>query len=132
MRFIFKAIRNSFSLGRACRSEFWHFHIFAMVIGVLAEIWHLQTGGFIRYMWVLGKYAYLVNVAYWGLFLFLFVSSITVTVRRLHDAGYSGWRVIKTFIPGLGMVFFFFYMTKGGQADVNRYGPNPRGLAGVR
>jgi uncharacterized membrane protein YhaH (DUF805 family) len=38
-----------------------------------------------------------------GLFwLAIIVPSISLTVRRLHDAGYSGWLVVLTFVPYVG------------------------------
>jgi uncharacterized membrane protein YhaH (DUF805 family) len=35
-------------------------------------------------------------------YLAILVPSIAVTVRRLHDAGYSGWLILLGLIPWLG------------------------------
>ena len=68
--------------GRARRKEYWMFILFniliSFVIGILGAIIG-ETGG-------------LITVSLSGLYsLFIFIPSIAVTVRRLHDTNRTGW-----------------------------------------
>ena len=90
--------------GRASRSEYWWWTLFTTVmffgLGVPAYVIGVQTspdGGETP-----GLPAVPLLIA---LMLFLFavvVPTIAVTVRRLHDAGQSGWLFLLTLIPWLG------------------------------
>ncbi|MEL6587463.1 MAG: DUF805 domain-containing protein [Pseudomonadota bacterium] len=53
------------------------------------------------------------------------VPSISVTVRRLHDAGLSGWFTILFFVPFGAFVLFLMALIPPQPAG-DRYGPDPR------
>ena len=53
------------------------------------------------------------------------LSSIAITVRRLHDSGKSGWFILFLPIPLLQLVLLFFLLLPG-ENDDNQYGENPR------
>ena len=53
------------------------------------------------------------------------LSSIAITVRRLHDSGKSGWYILFLPIPLLQLVLLFFLLLPG-ENDDNQYGENPR------
>lgn len=55
-----------------------------------------------------------------------FLPSVSVTVRRLHDTGRSGWFMLIQLIPIVGSIVFFITMLLDSQPDVNSYGPNPK------
>lgn len=58
--------------------------------------------------------------------LFILVPSVAVLVRRLHDTGRTGWWVLLSFIPVIGvLVLLFFAATEGTHGD-NEYGPDPK------
>ena len=48
-----------------------------------------------------------------------FVSS---AVRRLHDVGKEGWNVLLPFIPVIGIVVLFFWLSRKGTESANAYG----------
>lgn len=56
---------------------------------------------------------------------FHFVPQITVTVRRLHDIGKSGWWYLLLFVPLAGLLVFVwtFFRSEDGAND---YGDDPR------
>lgn len=56
-----------------------------------------------------------------------FIPKITLTVRRLHDAGKSGWWYWISLIPLLG-TFWLLYLVliKGPDENSDKYGPDPR------
>jgi len=105
--------------GRASRAEYWYFVLFnviAMIILMLIEN-------------VLG----LVMITEGGAFGFLttiyalavFVPSIAVAIRRLHDTDRSGWWILLAFIPLVSLVLIVFFIFKGSESD-NQYGASPR------
>jgi uncharacterized membrane protein YhaH (DUF805 family) len=55
----------------------------------------------------------------------VWVPSIAVAVRRLHDTGRSAWWLLMMLIPIAGWIVLFVYMV---QAGANAYGPNPKGV----
>ncbi|MEG2492272.1 MAG: DUF805 domain-containing protein [Alistipes sp.] len=84
MKWFLKCIRNyvTFS-GRARRKEYWNFVLFTCVFMIIAQIldWAIfdaPAGG----------------VFAMCLCLFLFLPSLAVQVRRLHDTGKSGFRLL--------------------------------------
>ncbi len=107
--------------GRARRKEFWWFELFVFLVSlvlVLAEIA------------VVGLDAAL--EAHFGpgtLFtLAIFVPSIAVTFRRLHDIDRSAWWFLIILIPFIGPVILLVWHCQRGTIGPNRFGPDP--LAG--
>ena len=99
--------------GRASREEFWYF----LLINILVSI----AVGFVdRFMgWGNTSDAGLLG----GLYsLFIFLPSLAVVVRRLHDTGRSGWWALIMIIPLLGWVALLVMMAFPGKPD-NEYGP---------
>ena len=106
--------------GRAQRKEYWVFVLLNFVIvGVLGILdgstmgpgMHGQGGG--------------VLTAIFGLV--SLVPSVAVAVRRLHDTDRSGWWVLISFIPLLGMLVLLVFMLLDGTPGDNRFGSNPKG-----
>jgi uncharacterized membrane protein YhaH (DUF805 family) len=59
--------------------------------------------------------------------LLVFVTT-SLTIRRLHDIGRSGWLVLFTYLPGVNIVLAVYTLVKKGEPGPNRYGsaPQPR------
>lgn len=98
--------------GRASRTEYWMFSLFnfliAIALGVVESI--IATGGTIY-----GLYA-----------LLIFIPSIAVTIRRLHDTGRSGWWLLIAFLPLVGSIVLLVFLVLESEAESNNYGANPR------
>ena len=61
-------------------------------------------------------------------FLGLIIPNLAVTVRRLHDLGYSGWFILLVFIPCLGSIIglvILVFMMVDGESQINVYGTGP-------
>lgn len=102
--------------GRARRSEYWWFTLF-VILGVVVT--SVIDG-------VLGTV-----LVFYGLFaLGTLLPSLAVTVRRLHDAGKSGWFILLTLIPIVGLIILYF-LVKDSEAGQNQYGPSPKGAGNV-
>ncbi|HEX8209800.1 MAG TPA: DUF805 domain-containing protein [Longimicrobium sp.] len=55
-----------------------------------------------------------------------FIPGLSVTVRRLHDTGKSGWWMLINLIPLIGFIVFLVFMFQDSQMGDNEYGPNPK------
>jgi uncharacterized membrane protein YhaH (DUF805 family) len=51
------------------------------------------------------------------------IASTTLTIRRLHDIGRSGWWMLISLIPLLGGLIVLAFLCIKGQAAENHYGP---------
>ncbi len=89
--------------GRATRSEYWWYTLFAFVLGIVLGILNIKilTG--------------LVGLA-------LLVPNIAVGVRRLHDTGRSGWMLLLALIPLIGSLVLIYFFVQESKED-NQYGP---------
>ena len=111
--------------GRARRAEYWWFGLFCFGIGLVATLLdHRLTGSPLRHT---GPIVGLVSLA-------IFLPSLAVTVRRLHDVNRSGWWLLIVLVPLIGVLILLYlillYWTiKRGDAGSNTYGPDPIGYA---
>ena len=60
----------------------------------------------------------------WSLAIFL--PSLAVCIRRLHDIGKSGWWYLLAFIPLVGAIILIIWFCKDSEPGANAYGPNPK------
>ena len=54
-----------------------------------------------------------------------FLPLLSVSIRRLHDLGKSGWVLLIVLIPIVGAVLLLFWFTLDGEAIENDYGHVP-------
>ena len=116
--------------GRASRSEFWYFVLFCFLYFLVA--------GFLLGFSGVSDAAF--DGATLVLLIPIFIPSIAVAARRLHDINQSGWMQC-IFIPGfiadefLGTGFVIYILTLGlwafwfsqaGKKGKNRFGAQPR------
>ena len=102
--------------GRAARSEFWYWLLFALIVGSVTAI--LDTAIFPN-----SEVSPLNSVA--GLILFL--PGLAVSVRRLHDLDRTGWWMLLIFTV-IGIILLIVWDCTKGTTGSNRFGPDP--LAG--
>jgi len=100
--------------GRASRSEYWWLAVafllvYAVFGGILALVL-VTTGEPMPSGGVRGTGPEIAVLVLMGLvFVGLIIPSIAVTVRRLHDADYSGWFYLLHLIPYLGSLVVFIF-----------------------
>lgn len=113
--------------GRASRSEFWWWTL-AQALAVLVPVIIVAviTSGSSTSS---GAEALQGLAGLWVLAVVLgtVVPTIAVTVRRLHDAGQSGWLYLLIFIPTLGGIVLLVLCALGSQPVANQYGLAPTG-----
>jgi len=106
--------------GRARRAEYWWFVLinFGVAIGisVVSLILILSDDSLLG----LGL------LLYWVYALGVFVPSLAVTVRRLHDTNKSGWMLLIGLIPLVGPILLLVFYFTDGDPGTNRFGPSPK------
>ena len=99
--------------GRAPRSEYWYFVLFTGLLTSLSGYLDSEYG--LTFVEV-GITSGIIN-------LLIFLPTVAVGVRRLHDIGKSGWWVLLPFtIIG---IFVIIYWAAQISVDDNEYGKNP-------
>jgi len=111
------AVRTVFSKyatfsGRARRSEFWWFTLFAIIVYIVVGIIDAAIKNAIL--------GIIVGLA-------LLLPSLAVTVRRLHDTGRSGWWILIGLIPFVGAIVLLVFECQDSQPGANAHGPSPKG-----
>ncbi|MCA9017194.1 MAG: DUF805 domain-containing protein [Planctomycetaceae bacterium] len=103
--------------GRARRKEYWMFFLFNMIISFGVALVGGLIGG------KNGLFALSLPALY---SLFVFLPSLAVTVRRLHDTNRSGWWILISLVPFFGAIILFVCTVLDSDPDSNTYGPNPK------
>ena len=112
--------KNSFTMsGRASRSEYW----FWILGGVVFQIIMVVGGIILKIMDI----PILPGLMVLAPFL-LVPASITVTVRRLHDIGMSGWMWFVALVPVIGAIYLIYLFVQEGDMGENAYGAVPTNM----
>lgn len=111
--------------GRARRAEYWYFVLFNAIISIILGILGKAIGVFNITVGTIGSEINILSAIY-GLVVFL--PSLAVCVRRLHDTGKSGWMILLNLIPLIGTIWILVLMIKDSTPGDNEYGPNPKNL----
>ena len=96
--------------GRAIRSEYWWFALynFAVQIALIVISGVLNSS--------------LLVIVYAVFALAMFVPSLAVSTRRLHDTNRSGWWFLLSIVP-LGFIVLIVFFATRGTVGPNRFGP---------
>ena len=100
--------------GRASRAEWWYFHLFGFIIGLVLQLLSggdAATGG-------ASTLVLIYSAAMWFLYL-------SVSIRRLHDIDKSGWWYLLVLIPIIGGLILLWWYAQPGTSGTNKYGNNP-------
>lgn len=119
MEWYIKVLQNYVNFnGRARRKEYWMFALFNILFLFCAVIVDNLTELNFDYM----DYG-LITVLY---NLFVFLPSMAVAVRRLHDIGKSGFMILVGLIPVIGSIWLIVLLLTDSEYATNEYGPNPK------
>lgn len=108
--------------GRASRSEYWWWALFVFLIGMafgVLQIIFLTADGPGSTM---GK---LFDWLEWIWEIAVFLPSLGLTFRRLHDTGHSGWNICWGLLPVIGWIILLVYYCKPSEMQDNEYGQVP-------
>lgn len=116
--------------GRAARSEFWWFVLFAFG-GQMVLSW-LDIALFGTTEVGPGSFSGQTDTPVFSTLFALatFLPYISVTVRRLHDRDKSGWWYWLVLIPLVGIIILIVWWATEGTQGNNRFGPDPLGRGG--
>jgi len=113
--------------GRARRAEYWYFYLVNFLIHFAYHVSYIVTAiqsFLVRSIegsgeMIIPGWIYLSWIIYIIYALAVFIPSLAVCVRRMHDVNKSGWFI---FIPIYNIILA---MTDGTKGD-NKYGPDPK------
>ena len=114
--------------GRAVRSAYWWWALFAWLAGVVANFIDSALGWRVFESTVngieqgSGPIGVVVGLA-------LLIPNMSVAVRRLHDTNRSGWWLLLVLIPIIGWIVLIIFLASGGTPGPNKYGPPQDGTA---
>ena len=94
--------------GRASKSEYWWFQLYAIIIYGMQFVFQ---GDLVLVFSIL----VIANI----------IPLYAAGVRRLHDTDKSGWMVLISVIPIIGLYIIFLLMGDGSKGK-NRFGPKPK------
>ncbi len=103
--------------GRARRAEFWYFLLVNIGVSLLLGATDALLG------FVDDEGNGLISSLY-GLAVFL--PSLAVGTRRLHDTGRSGWWQLLFLIPLVGLIVLLYWFALPGGTGDNLYGDDPK------
>ena len=109
--------------GRARRSEYWYFVLFgiaaSLVTSFIDRILGTDFGDGSN-----GLVGTAVSLA-------LFLPSLAVGARRLHDTGRSGWWQLLWLVLIIGWIVLIVWLAKDGDNGANKHGADPKGGSGA-
>ena len=94
--------------GRASKSEYWWFQLYNAIIYVLSFVFQ-------------GDLVLLLSI----LIIVNLIPVYAVGVRRIHDSDKSGWFVLISLIPLIGL-YIFVLLLQDGSKGKNRFGIKPK------
>ena len=100
---------------RSRRAEFWGFALISSLIGLAASSWD---------SWFFAEGIKLDDI----IDIILFVPTIAVGARRLHDTGRSGWWQLIA-LTGIGLIFLIVWFAQDGEYGDNKWGRNPKAVS---
>lgn len=103
--------------GRARRREYWTFAIVNCLIALLLLILGLAFG----------EDSPASNILVTIFYLIMLVPNLSVSVRRLHDIGKSGWWLFIGLVPLVGSLLLLVWSFMDSEEGENQYGENPKG-----
>ena len=99
--------------GRATSAEYWEFQLFILLVvlglGIIAAVTEWN------FILILAAIFYALVI----------IPSFCAQIRRLHDAGFSGWFVLLPLVPYVGGIALLVMTLLKSDGD-NKWGPNPR------
>ena len=108
MNYYIDALRNYVNFqGRATRTQFWMFILFNLIAGVIL----------FGIAFAVPALAFLITVYN----LAVFLPSLAICVRRLHDTDRSGWWILLGLIPLVGGIIMLILYLLPGTPGANRF-----------
>lgn len=101
---------------RATRSEFWFFQLAIFLIMFVISLFMGDGSDTQDALLIIAILA--------------IIPTISATVRRLHDTGRSGWWILISFLPIIGVIVLLVFMIQKTHPEANQWGEVPEPFAG--
>ncbi len=130
MNWYIKVIKNYVTFkGRARRKEYWFFILFNVIISIALTLLDsllfgetsIDNVGILHTVNI--DNASILSTIY---SLAIFLPSLAVSVRRLHDTGRTGWWLLIALIPLVGAIVLLIFMVQDSKPGTNQFGANPK------
>ena len=120
MSWYFNAITNYVNFkGRERRRAYWMFVLVNVIITIVISCIDVIFIGIDDGFFQNGVLSTIYSI-------FIFLPSLSLTVRRLHDTGRCGWWVLLYFIPIVGWIIMLVFLCTDSYGGENQYGPCPK------
>lgn len=125
MNYFFDVIKNHYVdfKGRARRKEYWMYTLFNF-LAILIFYALFFAAAYSQQQTLM----YIISGILWLYCIGLFLPSLGVAIRRLHDIGKSGWWLLFSLIPAVGGIILLVFSCTDSVPGNNEYGPNPKGI----
>ena len=126
MEWYIKCLKNYTEFeGRARRKEYWMFILIHSIVLLALTFLFILLFDTIRSIGVVATlFPYFIYV----FASFAIISTISVTIRRLHDVNKSGWHFFNILKPIVGIIWLLVLLFKAGDKGDNKYGPDPKAI----
>jgi|TARA_B100001971_G_scaffold73686_1_gene67989 uncharacterized membrane protein YhaH (DUF805 family) len=108
MEWYLKVVRDNYANfnGRASRQEYWMFFLFNIIFASVAGIADVFFGlGFLYPLYALA----------------VLIPGLAVGIRRLHDVNKSGWWLLISLIPIIGVIWVIILLCTDSNPGENNY-----------
>ena len=115
MNYFLDGLKNyaTFS-GRATRQQYWMFYLFYIIFYIVLSVLDGLTGTYDEEIGI-GLLSTIFSLG-------LFIPSIAILARRLHDIGRTGWWILLLFIPLIGAIVILIFTLLDSESNENEYG----------
>lgn len=118
MKWFIGVFKKAFNFSdRSRRTEYWMFTLIAIIISIALTVIDAVVGL---------ELAEGVGILSTLFSLLIIIPGLSLTVRRLHDIGKSGWWVLIALIPLVGAIVLLVFTVKDSEPSSNEYGMNPK------
>ncbi len=91
--------------------EFWLFNLFSLIVGIIFVL--IERSVDFKFA---GNIGVLINLYS----IFIFIPSLSVGVRRLHDTGRSGWTILFIIVPIIRIIWLLALFCKDTMPEKNK------------
>ena len=101
---------------RSTIKEFWLFNLITVLLSLLFSI--IDSSLNFKIAGNIGVLTAIYSI-------FIFTPSLSISVRRLHDVGKSGWTILFIIIPIVGIIWLLALFCRDTMPERNKWGKNP-------
>jgi uncharacterized membrane protein YhaH (DUF805 family) len=105
--------------GRSRRKEYWYFNLFNGIVFAFLFLFAIPFGAQEKPSMIPFGFLFAYSLV-------VFVPTLSVTIRRLHDIGKSGWWYCIAFIPVVGGLILFVFTLLDSEPYANQWGLDPK------